>query len=439
MSREKTLSKDNFNKYLWFINLVLIISYSVWFMNLIFLKYTINNIWVRTILIGSGVSVIINIFKYFQSKGDIDISSLLWRALIYSIYYLFILKLLNYFFLKNEVLDYILISLTFVVSERVNIYIKEKYFRRSRINHYLLQNLSLLFVLSFSFYILWNYLKFLNNFLILFIKLGSFLLILNTYFLCKQLIKVFEIIKTNYYERYIWFRYMIFFICALILSFLFLHISSLENTNKNSPKQIINLSKFNPFYLNGSNISKLFKDKITKDKPYTLENITKNNINYFYANIPLLERKVHNLVNSEREKFGLSKLSWSPKINLVARKHSEDMVKRNYFEHESPEGHDFSWRYLQAGIYCNIQVGNYIYEGGENIFQGWTYKRIWYKNGIEISKDWYTIDEIAKIIVESWMNSSGHRKNILTPYWRSEGIGIAISKEGKVLVTQDFC
>jgi len=37
------------------------------------------------------------------------------------------------------------------------------------------------------------------------------------------------------------------------------------------------------------------------------------------------------------------------------------------------------------------------------------------------------------------MNSPGHKKNILTPYWRSEGIGGFIAPDGKVLVTQNFC
>jgi uncharacterized protein YkwD len=37
------------------------------------------------------------------------------------------------------------------------------------------------------------------------------------------------------------------------------------------------------------------------------------------------------------------------------------------------------------------------------------------------------------------MSSSGHRRNILTRHYRREGIGVAIGKDGKVLVTQNFC
>jgi len=37
------------------------------------------------------------------------------------------------------------------------------------------------------------------------------------------------------------------------------------------------------------------------------------------------------------------------------------------------------------------------------------------------------------------MKSPGHRKNILTPYWKKEGIGVHIGPDDKVYVTQNFC
>jgi len=175
--------------------------------------------------------------------------------------------------------------------------------------------------------------------------------------------------------------------------------------------------------------------------PYgsTIRQEGENCIDLSKPDIPLLEKKIHNLINIERQKYGLSQLDWNDKIALAARGHSEDMLKRNYFEHDSPEGHDFSWRYSQVGFSCNIYVGNYIYSGAENIHQGWTYGTIWYTNGVETSREWYSSDKIAENAVNGWMNSPGHRENILTPYWKNEGIGVAVSSDGKVLVTQDFC
>ncbi|MGH9933969.1 MAG: CAP domain-containing protein, partial [Nitrososphaerales archaeon] len=46
--------------------------------------------------------------------------------------------------------------------------------------------------------------------------------------------------------------------------------------------------------------------------------------------------------------------------------------------------------------------------------------------------------QIAQSAVTAWMNSAGHKANILSSFYHSEGVGIAIS-ETKVYVTQDFC
>ncbi len=154
--------------------------------------------------------------------------------------------------------------------------------------------------------------------------------------------------------------------------------------------------------------------------------------------IPDLEKKVHLLINQERHKQGLSALSWNSTLSNIARKHSRDMAGRNYFSHVSPEGHDFSYRYRQAGFSCAVPVKDMIYTGAENIFQNNLYDRVVYRDGIP-RYDWNSAGRIAESTVRGWMNSPGHRKNILTPHWRSEGIGIGVSPDGKVYITQNFC
>jgi uncharacterized protein YkwD len=57
----------------------------------------------------------------------------------------------------------------------------------------------------------------------------------------------------------------------------------------------------------------------------------------------------------------------------------------------------------------------------------------------EARYDWNTIKQIAESTVKGWMHSPGHRKNILAPHWRSEGIGVALSPDDKVYITQNFC
>jgi len=151
-----------------------------------------------------------------------------------------------------------------------------------------------------------------------------------------------------------------------------------------------------------------------------------------------LEKQIHALINRERTQQGLSPLTGNEELTRIARKHSQDMAKRNYFSHQSPEGRGFSWRYAQGGYSCGVTAGDRIYMGAENIFQNNLYDRVVYLNGVP-RYDWNSARKIAETTVQGWMNSPGHRKNILTPHWRSEGIGVAISPDDKIYITQNFC
>jgi uncharacterized protein YkwD len=156
-------------------------------------------------------------------------------------------------------------------------------------------------------------------------------------------------------------------------------------------------------------------------------------------NIGSLENQIHALINKERERRGLSPLSWNNALSKIARKHSRDMANRHFFDHQSPEGYNFSDRYKNGGYSCSIPgEKDTYYTGAENIFQNNLYDRVVYVNGVA-RHDWNTLKKIAETTVQGWMNSSGHRKNILTPHWRSEGIGVSISDDDKVYITQNFC
>ena len=158
-------------------------------------------------------------------------------------------------------------------------------------------------------------------------------------------------------------------------------------------------------------------------------------------NISELERQIHNLVNAERKGRGLSPLTWDSELNAIARKHSEDMATRHYFGHTSPEGLEPIDRYQREGFVVR-QIpagGNHYYLGcSENIYQCSLIKRTWYLSGIPTHSEYYSEEEIALLAVQGWMDSPGHRENIVTPYWESEGIGVAISSDGEVYITQNF-
>ena len=142
-----------------------------------------------------------------------------------------------------------------------------------------------------------------------------------------------------------------------------------------------------------------------------------------------MEKAVHALVNHERERQGLSHLRLDHKLSNIARQHSEDMAGLGFFSHYSPDGMDFSYRYEQSGYRCAIQQGNTVFQGAENIFT------ISFSGG-------RSAERISEEIVSGWMQSPGHRSNILTPHWGRQGIGVALGNDGVftvIYVTQNFC
>lgn len=102
------------------------------------------------------------------------------------------------------------------------------------------------------------------------------------------------------------------------------------------------------------------------------------------------------LLNKERAGNGLSQLKCDPLGLKAAQAHSQDMCNRGYFDHYTPEGLG-PWDRLAA---AGAQFG----ASGENIAMGYS-----------------TPQEVHT----GWMNSSGHRENILTPSWKRAAIGLA--------------
>ncbi|GAA4251361.1 hypothetical protein GCM10022255_043680 [Dactylosporangium darangshiense] len=110
-----------------------------------------------------------------------------------------------------------------------------------------------------------------------------------------------------------------------------------------------------------------------------------------------LELQVINLVNVERrKKANCPDVKNNDKLHAAAYKHSADMAKRDYFSHTTPEGVDFATR---------IKAENYSWSGaGENIAAG---------------------QDSAEAVMRDWMNSKGHRDNILNCSFVDLGVGLA--------------
>ena len=138
-----------------------------------------------------------------------------------------------------------------------------------------------------------------------------------------------------------------------------------------------------------------------------------------------IEEFIHTMTNQHREAAGLQPLDRITKIDQIARAHSEDMAERNYFNHDTPEGLDPTDRGNAAGYPCRKDFGShYTYGLAENISMH--------------TGTWYGAELLADEIMKGWMNSFGHRQNIMESDYDRIGIGVAIGG-GAVYATQNFC
>lgn len=152
------------------------------------------------------------------------------------------------------------------------------------------------------------------------------------------------------------------------------------------------------------------------------------------------ERYIHEYVNEERTQRGLAPLAFDTELREVARYYSARMAREDFFAHTAPNGDTLSDRYDRFGYDCRVSVGDGRFAtGGENL--AYTYYEVPVRTdeGVEV---YDTERELARGIVEGWMNSPGHRENLLRPYWDGEGIGVYAIAEGgqlRVYATQHFC
>jgi len=150
-----------------------------------------------------------------------------------------------------------------------------------------------------------------------------------------------------------------------------------------------------------------------------------------------VERLIHQAVNDYRAEQGVGELNYDDELAEIARYHSGNMAKDGEIYHTSPDGQTVEDRYERFGYDCRVPSGDNTYQtSGENVAK--TYFEEPLTNG-----DYYrTAEELAEGIVEQWINSDGHRANLVDEDWRGEGIGVSVTEEGgstAVYVTQNFC
>ncbi len=139
-------------------------------------------------------------------------------------------------------------------------------------------------------------------------------------------------------------------------------------------------------------------------------NIPSTNIGPSVSNdIRSLETELIRLVNNERSRAGRSPLAENNELSRVARLKSEDFVKKNYFSHNSPTyGTPFN-------MIRSFDI--HFTAAAENIASG---------------------QKTAEQVMNTWMNSSGHKSNILNYIYNQIGVGVAKDNNGNLYWTQMF-
>lgn len=119
--------------------------------------------------------------------------------------------------------------------------------------------------------------------------------------------------------------------------------------------------------------------------------------------------EVLEIVNKERKANGLKPLTLNKELSNVATVKSQDMINKGYFDHTSPTyGSPFD---MMKSFGISYKAA------GENIAKG---------------------QKTPSEVMNSWMNSPGHRANILSPNFTELGVGVAKDSKGTIYWTQMF-
>lgn len=116
--------------------------------------------------------------------------------------------------------------------------------------------------------------------------------------------------------------------------------------------------------------------------------------------------EVARLVNEHRARVGCRALAWDDAAARAAQAHSDDMARRNYFSHTSPEGRTMVDRLRAQGASYRLVA--------ENIAMG---------------------QPTAREAVRSWLGSAGHRQNIENCGFTRHGVGLNAGRWTHVFYT----
>jgi uncharacterized protein YkwD len=123
-----------------------------------------------------------------------------------------------------------------------------------------------------------------------------------------------------------------------------------------------------------------------------------------------LARQVLTLINIERAQVGVSPLTWNGTLAEIAEDYACTMAAEDFFDHVHPVTGD-------GPAERAVSAGYEFFAIGENLAAGQT---------------------SAAEAVEGWMNSPGHRDNLLSPEWRETGLGVRRGGSLRIYWVQQF-
>lgn len=131
------------------------------------------------------------------------------------------------------------------------------------------------------------------------------------------------------------------------------------------------------------------------------------------VNVRSLEHQAFDLINKKRRENGLQPLVWSDQLETVAKVHSDNMAEYKFFSHKGLDNKYVSDRADAAHVGTWRAIG-------ENIAVNRGYS-----------------DPVG-FAVELWLESAGHRRNLLDSNWKESAIGVSVAEDGSYYFTQVF-
>ena len=136
------------------------------------------------------------------------------------------------------------------------------------------------------------------------------------------------------------------------------------------------------------------------------------------ADVVQLEMLTHEETNKSREEHSRGRISYDSDLADIARLHSRDMAMRDFYAHENPNGERNQQRLHNYGYYSSTVYENII-------------------STDSVSSD-TSLQDMAKMAVDSWLNSPPHREALLREHVTEEGIGVYVTAEPQIYWTVEL-